>query len=71
MAVRFNHQVWLFEFKVVELFPNGKAIQQLRDRHYAEKYRLPGQNVHLVGIEFSRDNRNIVGFETETLVEET
>lgn len=66
MAVRFNHQVWLFEFKVVELFPNGKAIQQLRDRRYAEKYRLPGQNVHLVGIEFSRDNRNIVGFETET-----
>lgn len=71
MAVRFNHQVWLFEFKVVELFPNGKAIQQLRDRRYAERYRLPGQNVHLVGIEFSRDNRNIVGFETETLVVET
>lgn len=66
MAVRGSGRTWLFEFKVVELVPEGKALQQLRDRAYADKYR-PAGPVHLVGVEFSKDNRNIVGFETETL----
>lgn len=66
MAVRGSGRTWLFEFKVVELVPEGKALQQLRDRAYADKYRSAGP-VHLVGVEFSKDNRNIVGFETETL----
>lgn len=64
MTVQFNNYTWLFEFKVVELVPGGKAIQQLRDRNYAEKYRGSGP-IHLVGIEFSKESRNIVGFETE------
>ena len=68
MAVRMNGQTWLFEFKVVELVPQGKAIEQLRDKGYAEKYRAAGP-VHLVGVEFSKESRNIVGFETETLGE--
>ena len=66
MAVRMNGQTWLFEFKVVELVPQGKAIEQLRDKGYAEKYRAAGP-VHLVGVEFSKESRNIVGFEAETL----
>lgn len=66
MAVRGRDRTWLFEFKVVELAPEGRALQQLRDKEYAEKYRERG-TVHLVGVEFSKDNRNIVGFDTETL----
>ncbi|GAB2731972.1 hypothetical protein GCM10027019_09140 [Melaminivora jejuensis] len=67
MAVRLAQRVYLFEFKVVELVPEGRALQQLQDRGYADKYRATGQAVHLVGIEFSRDERNIVGFETLAL----
>ncbi|MBS7351073.1 MAG: PD-(D/E)XK nuclease domain-containing protein, partial [Comamonas sp.] len=63
MAVQFNGQTWLFEFKVVELVPEGKALQQLQDKAYADKYRAAGP-VHLVGVEFSRESRNIVAFET-------
>jgi hypothetical protein len=66
MTVRFNGHTWLFEFKVVELVPEGKAIEQLRSRNYAEKYKGSGP-VHLVGVEFSKENRNIVGFDTETI----
>ena len=66
MAVRFNGHTWLFEFKVVELIPQGKAIQQLRERNYAEKYQGSGA-VHLVGVEFSKEQRNIVAFDVETL----
>ena len=67
MAVEFAGAVWLFEFKVVELVPEGRALAQIRERGYADKYRGRGQPIHLVGVEFSRDSRNIVGFETETL----
>ena len=66
MAVRLDGQTWLFEFKVVELVPEGRALQQLQDRGYADKYRADGP-VHLVGVEFSRAGRNITGFETLTL----
>jgi len=32
MALRFNQQVYLFEFKVVELAPDGRALQQIKDK---------------------------------------
>ncbi|CBL46229.1 Conserved hypothetical protein [gamma proteobacterium HdN1] len=62
MTVCFEGHVYLFEFKVVELVPEGRALQQLKDRAYADKYRAAGP-VHLIGVEFSKDTRNIVGFE--------
>ena len=43
----------------------GAAVAQLKARRYAEKYRGSGEPVHLVGVEFSRDTRNVVGFEVE------
>ena len=66
MALRFEGHTYLFEFKVVELAPQGKALQQLQDRGYAEKYRADGP-VHLIGVEFSKEERNIVAFDTLTL----
>jgi len=63
MAVLFNGNVYLFEFKVVELVAEGRALQQLQDRAYADKYRARGEPIHLVGVEFSRDTRSVVGFE--------
>ncbi len=67
MAVLFEGQVFLFEFKVVELEPQGKALQQIKTLGYADKYRGRGEPVHLIGVEFSKDTRNVVGFEVETL----
>ena len=65
MAVRFNAHVYLFEFKVVELSPKGAAMKQLTERRYADKYRHFGQPIHLVAVEFSRETRNVSGFEVE------
>ena len=67
MSVLFNGQVYLFEFKVVEDAPQGRALQQIRDKGYADKYRARGEPVHLIGVEFSREERSVVGFEVETL----
>ena len=64
MAVRFNDNVYLFEFKVVELSPEGTAMAQLRQKRYADKYRDRGEPIHLIAVEFSRETRNLVGFET-------
>ena len=69
LRLRFNGQLWLFEFKVAELAPEGRALQQIKDRHYADKYRVEGLPIHLIGIEFSRTQRTLVGFEVETLTE--
>ena len=65
MAVRFNGHVYLFEFKVVEMAPEGAAMAQLKDRRYADKYRHLGQPIHLIAVEFSRDARNLAAFEVE------
>ena len=63
MAVRSGGQVYLFEFKVVEMAPAGSALAQLRERDYAAKYRGRGEPIHLLGVEFSRETRNLTAFE--------
>ena len=65
MTLKFNSQVYIFEFKVVELAPEGNALQQSKDKNYADKYRALKQPIHLVGVEFSKDSRNVVGFEVD------
>ena len=65
MTLKFNQRVYIFEFKVVELSPEGKALQQIKDKAYADKYRALNQPIYLIGVEFSKTNRNIIGFEWE------
>ncbi len=67
LALRFNGQVYLFEFKVVELAPKGRALRQIKDRGYAEPYLAEGVPVHLIGVEFSRKRRAVVGFAVDHL----
>ncbi len=63
MAVRTGGHVYLFEFKVVELAPPGSALTQLRERGYADKHRGHGEPIHLIGVELSRERRNVTAFE--------
>ena len=65
MAVLFNDQVYLFEFKTVGKEPEGTAMAQLEEKGYADKYRHLGQPIHLVGVEFSREERNVAAFAAE------
>jgi hypothetical protein len=67
MALRFNGHIYLFEFKVVEFVPEGTAMEQLKKKDYAAKYRALGEPIHQIGIEFSKESRNIVAFEVETI----
>ena len=65
MAVLFNGNVYLFEFKVVERVSAGTALGQLKARDYAAKYRGRGEAIYLIGVEFSRETRNVAAFEVE------
>ncbi len=65
MAVEFNGNVYLFEFKVVEQAVPGAALGQLKARDYAAKYRGCVAAIYLIGVEFSRETRNLAAFEME------
>ena len=43
--------------------PPGSALAQLRERGYANKHRDEGEPIHLVGLEFSSETRNVTAFE--------
>ena len=38
-------------------------MQQIKTKNYAAKYQQENTKIFLVGIEFSRTTRNIVGFD--------
>ncbi|MCE8053923.1 hypothetical protein HOP61_21800, partial [Halomonas daqingensis] len=67
MTVDFAGHLYLFEFKVVEQLPEGSALEQIKAKGYADKYRAQGKPIHLIGVEFSRERRQIVAFEVENV----
>ena len=64
MAVVCPGHVHLYEFKMVDRESEGHALAQMRERGYADKFRGVAPT-RLVGVEFSRERRNIVGFTVE------
>jgi hypothetical protein len=70
MTVKFNGQVYLFEFKVVEKKTEGgenTALRQIKEKRYADKYRDRNQPIYLIGVEFGKEERNVAGFAAERL----
>ena len=65
MAVVFKENVYIFEFKVNELTKPARAIAQIKEKKYHEKYT--GKETVLIGVEFSKQDRNITRFEWEKL----
>lgn len=65
MTVFFKDKCYIFEFKVVELEGKARAIEQLKVKKYYEKYQAKYSEIYLIGVEFSKNERNIIGFEIE------
>jgi len=62
-------QVYIIEFKVVENENrNGKALEQIKEKKYHEKYLNRAEEIIIIGIEFSKKDRNICKFEWERIV---
>ena len=64
MALQAGGHVCLFEFKAWQENRAGSALAQLKERDYAAKYRHLGLPIHLVGVEFNAQKRNVEVFES-------
>ena len=62
IAVLDDGHVFLFELKTAEKEAEGTALAQIEEKGYAGKYRRLGQPIHLIGVEFSREERNVAAF---------
>lgn len=63
LTVFVEETIYIIEFKV------GKedALQQIKEKEYAEKYLNHQKDIYLVGINFDEEERNIVKFEWEKI----
>jgi len=65
LSVFNQDSVYIIEFKVVEDKKEHKALKQIKEKKYYEKYIGKYQEIYLIGIEFSKKDKNILGFEWE------
>jgi len=65
LSVFNQDSVYIIEFKVVEDKEEGLALKQIKEKRYYEKYKSKYNDIYLIGIEFSKKDKNIVGFEWE------
>ncbi len=65
LSAQLEGKVFIFEFKLSEK-ATGNALQQIKERRYWEKYQ-DADDIYLTGIEFSREKRNIIGYEWEKI----
>ncbi len=59
MTIEFEKRIYLIEFKVDA---EGKALSQIKERGYAEKYQDKGKEIILIGISFNSKERNVSEF---------
>jgi len=67
LTLKVEGKIYIFEFKVVEDDTStSNALEQIKERQYAKKYKGQGE-IYLVGIEFSKTERNVEKFEWEQI----
>ncbi len=65
LTLQYRDKVFIIEFKLSEK-ATGSALRQIKEKRYFEKYSS-SKEVYLIGIEFSREQRNIIGYEWEKM----
>lgn len=63
MTVIYKRKIYIIEFKVNELTNPDNALAQIKEKKYHGKYA--DRETYLIGIEFSKKDRNITRFEWE------
>ncbi|MBF0200027.1 MAG: PD-(D/E)XK nuclease domain-containing protein [Desulfamplus sp.] len=56
-------KIYIIEFKCNQ--SSGAAIKQIRDKNYADSYLQRGKTIHLMGINFDTEERNILDWKHE------
>jgi hypothetical protein len=74
MVVKFSKDlIYIFEFKVVQdgQSKSKNPLAQIKEKRYYEKYVKTGRDIFLIGIQFSKEKRNIASFEWEQVTAES
>jgi predicted DNA binding CopG/RHH family protein len=69
LTVKINNNIFIFEFKT-NPSPNNtihSPLQQIKIKKYHEKYLQHNKNIFLIGIEFSKKDKNIINYEYEKI----
>lgn len=69
MVIKLDTLIYIFEFKYTDGFKlkANKALQQIKNKGYADPYRLTAHEIIGVGCIFSGETKNINDFKTEQL----
>jgi len=68
LTVRLGDKLYIIEFKVLgKTGTVGNALKQIKEKNYHEKFQQKGVVIHIIGVEFNKEERNIVGFEWERI----
>ena len=68
LTVILDNKVFIIEFKVLgNQIAQGTALAQIKAKNYQQKYLKSEKEVFLIGMEFDKQQRNLVFFETECL----
>lgn len=66
MILKFEGRCYIFEFKVLEYADSGgSALQQIKDKKYADKYIAAHKDIYLIGVEFQKTDKNIAQLDIE------
>ena len=64
LTVRIEDKIYIIEFKVIELIKEkNSALEQIKEKRYYEKYQDDKSDIYLVGVEFSKDEKNITRYD--------
>ena len=68
LTIKIDNYLYIFEFKVIEEIEDSKKpLEQIKERRYFEKYQQEDKEIILVGIEFSKEQRNIKEYAFEKI----
>lgn len=71
-VIRFTNTIYIIEFKFEKTSDSSQlALEQIKEKKYAEKYTIENKDVIGIGVSFSEQARNINGFCHEILNEKT
>ena len=59
-----DDSIYIIEFKMKD---TNNALEQIKEKKYAQKYLTKGKNIFLVGIDFEKEEKNICKFEWEEI----
>ena len=66
-VVRTVDSIYIFEFKLSGNGSAEDALNQIKEKHYAEKYRMDGKKIVLIGAGFEEATRTIKDWKVEQL----